>query len=209
MAIDYADKKPKGKPKGKKPGRKPASRGSSKARQAQLARARQRRTLVAFLLFIAAFIAFLIWLRSSGEPSGPDAPFLLQEEQESSEVEAVEVPAQSTLEDLPQAPQERWRYIEELENHEVEVIVPERAESARRLMQCGSFRRENDAQTLRASIAMNGFESQVRRTESAEHGIWFRVILGPFENLRSAQSVNNQLRRGGIHGCQIWLWNLD
>lgn len=214
MAVDYADKQPKRKkPSGKKGQQGGPKRASSKkAAQAQRAKARQRRVGALLVLLFVGFFALLFGLRHASQPDRPDAPFLLQEpsgdEQNSPDTNG-DLPEQSALEALPQAPQERWRYIEELENHEVEVIVPERGESARRLMQCGSFRRETDAQALRANIAMNGYESQVRRTESAEHGVWFRVILGPFDGLRAAQSVNNQLRRGGIHGCQIWLWNLD
>lgn len=152
--------------------------------------------VVAGLLLIA-FMVFL-WLLKNNTADESQAT-----------TESVVTPQAQLEDELPQAPEERWQYIYDLENREVEVIVPERAEAQRRLMQCGSFRRESDAESLRAQIAMLGHESQVRQTQSSEHGIWYRVILGPFENLRAAQSVNNQLRRGNVQGCQIWLWNLD
>ncbi|MCC5854757.1 MAG: SPOR domain-containing protein [Idiomarina sp.] len=115
------------------------------------------------------------------------------------------IPVAPAEDPLPEMPEERWRYIQELENKQVEVVVPERAEAHPRLMQCGSFRREAEADALRAQIAFIGLESQIRRTEGTQ-GMWYRVVLGPFENQRAAQRTNNQLQRAGVHGCQIWNW---
>lgn len=193
MAVDYADKKPK-RPK-RKPGatrRKPAKSAKPPARPLGL--------IAVAVLIIGLFVAGLVWLKQRDD--GPQSPVIFTDEPATTQQQAAQ-------DDLPAAPEERWRYIRELENHEVEVIIPDRQESQRRLMQCGSFRREGDAQALRAQIAMAGFEAQVRQTQSSQHGIWYRVILGPFDGLRPAQSANNQLRRNNIHGCQIWLWNLD
>nr|WP_256473844.1 SPOR domain-containing protein [Aliidiomarina quisquiliarum] len=110
-----------------------------------------------------------------------------------------------TEEALPAPPQEQWSYIEELENKEVEVVVPERAASRPRLIQCASFRNESDADEMRAKIAFMGLEAQVRATQG-QTGMWYRVILGPFENQRVAQATTHKLQRGGINNCQIWNW---
>lgn len=193
MAVDYADKKPKRRK------RKPASNRGRPTKPAKRP-VRPLGIMVVALVIIGVFVAGLIWLKQ--RDTGPQSPIIFTDESSAPAAQQVE-------DDLPQAPEERWRYIEELESHEVEVIVPERQAMQRRLMQCGSFRSESDAQALRAQIAMAGFESQVRQTQSSEHGVWYRVILGPFEGLRPAQAANNQLRRNNVHGCQIWLWNLD
>lgn len=217
MPVDYADKKPKPKPKRKPAKRAPkgrggAARGGRKSGTAGSKGAAPKppiRLIALALAIICLFVAGLLWLKGNQRADGPDSPILFTEPRLPEASESVEAPPQATLDALPEAPQERWQYIEELENHSVEVIVPEREAARRRLMQCGSFRREGDAQELRARIAMAGYESQVRRTESSQHGVWYRVILGPFDGLRPAQTVNNQLRRNNIHGCQIWYWNLD
>lgn len=197
MAVDYADK---GKPKRKNTKRAgaPGPKRSGPGRGGKKKPARPVGLLVVALVIIGLFVGGLYWLK--GKSSGPDSPVVFTDNAKAQNVER---------DALPEAPREQWGYIEDLENHEVEVIIPERAESRRRLMQCGSFRSESDAQTLRARIAMAGYEAQVRSSESAQHGVWYRVILGPFDNLRAAQTVNNQLRRTSIHGCQIWYWNLD
>lgn len=192
MAVDYAKRgaPKKRKPAAKKnaPKRSPARKNSSRNAQPKI----PFKALFITVIVVGVFVSFLWFLKSDRNA-------------ELAEGTAVTVPS---LEPLPEFSAERWQYIEELENREVEVEVPEIAESRRRLMQCGSFRSFADAETLKARIAMAGFESQVRETHGS-NGRWFRVILGPFENLRAAQRTNNQLQRTGVYGCQIWLWNLD
>ncbi|RUO23881.1 cell division protein FtsN [Aliidiomarina minuta] len=197
MSVDYADK---GKPNKRKPTKKNRNSNKRTTSGARRNKPGQSKLPIVVLivggLLLVAFVVFLWLLKNNATDSESGG-------------EPVVTPQAQFEDELPQAPEERWQYIHDLENREVEVIVPERAETQRRLMQCGSFRRQSDAETLRAQIAMLGHESQVRQTQSSEHGVWYRVILGPFENLRAAQSVNNQLRRGNVQGCQIWLWNLD
>ena len=216
MPVDYADKKPKPKRKpAKRPvgkAKKAASRGGRGSRATTGRRGPQKpplRLLGLALAIVALFVIALWWLKDNQQPEGPESPILFTDTDRFEQPETGAGSAPATLDALPDAPQERWQYIEELENHSVEVVVPEREESRRRLMQCGSFRSASDAQELRARIAMAGYESQVRQTQSTEHGVWYRVILGPFDGLRPAQTVNNQLRRNNVHGCQIWYWNLD
>ena len=68
-------------------------------------------------------------------------------------------------------------------------------------MQCGSFRNKDDAESLKANIAFQGLESNVKKT-----GTWYRVILGPYERKRLAEKERHKLQRAKINGCQIWLW---
>lgn len=132
-----------------------------------------------------------------------------QSKQVPSSSPTVEVPAiqQQPQQKLPEKPEERWQYIEELENQEVIVDVPEREVGPPKLMQCGSFRNRSDAEEMRAMIAMLGMEAQVRTTEGS-NGVWHRVILGPYEGRRAAEADRHKLQRGKINGCQIWNWNL-
>jgi cell division protein FtsN len=210
VSVDYADKGKPAKRKAPKKGR-PAGRATQASRRGkkpQPGPARWKLILLAVVI-VGAFVTGLWFLNANGDTTAADAQSTDDEQAAEPVIFTEKTTEAEPQEALPQAPQERWQYIHELENREVEVIVPEREASARRLMQCGSFRRENDAQSLRAQIAMQGMEAQVRRTVSEQHGAWYRVILGPYDNLRAAQSANNQLRRASIHGCQIWLWNLD
>ncbi|GAA5194615.1 SPOR domain-containing protein [Ferrimonas gelatinilytica] len=118
----------------------------------------------------------------------------------------TQVPAEPA-DPLPQAPTEHWEFIDTLPNKEVPIELPEQTQSGGPYqMQCGSFRTDEQAQTMRATIAFAGVESQVRRTEGS-NGVWYRVVLGPYERKRNAEADRHRLQKVGINGCQIWNWN--
>ncbi|MGF1699904.1 SPOR domain-containing protein [Photobacterium makurazakiensis] len=107
---------------------------------------------------------------------------------------------------LPPKPEEKWRYIEELENKEIQVDAKkEQAPGRPYLMQCGAYRSQNQAEERKAMIAFQGMTSQVKISQG-EKGNWYRVILGPYPQKRKAESDRNQLRRAGIEPCAIWFW---
>ncbi len=110
--------------------------------------------------------------------------------------------------ELPAKPtEEPYQYIKELENKEVKVEVAEQQQSAGPYqMQCGSFRAQTQAETMKAQIAFVGFSSEIRRTEG-NNGVWYRVVLGPYDSKRQATADRNRLRQQGINTCQIWNWS--
>lgn len=110
-------------------------------------------------------------------------------------------------EELPELPQEEWEYIRTLPGYEVQVNVAEQEKSDKRyLMQCASFQTRAQAESMRATIAFQGLEAQIRPT-SGDNGDWFKVILGPFETKRDAEKAKHSLRKVNIATCQIWFWN--
>lgn len=113
---------------------------------------------------------------------------------------------ETILDELPERPtEEPYQYIEELENRQIVVEVPELEAKGPFQMQCASFRSEEQADAMRAQIAFAGFSSTTRRTEGS-NGVWYRVVLGPYESRRQAEADRNRLRRNGINTCQIWNW---
>ena len=105
-------------------------------------------------------------------------------------------------EQLPEKPQPKWEYEDTLKTKEIEVDIPVENKPKRPYqMQCGSFRRQGDAESLKAGIAFQGLNSQVKKT-----GNWYRVILGPYERKRLAEKDRHKLQRAKINGCQIWFW---
>tara|TARA_R110001592_G_scaffold47699_8_gene150844 strand:+ start:649 stop:1170 length:522 start_codon:yes stop_codon:yes gene_type:complete len=110
--------------------------------------------------------------------------------------------AVKTEEMLPEKPQPQWDYVDILKTKEVKVEIPVENKPTRPYqMQCGSFRQQRDAESLKATIAFQGLESQVKKT-----GNWYRVILGPYERKRVAEKQRHKLQRAKINGCQIWFW---
>jgi len=103
---------------------------------------------------------------------------------------------------LPEKPQPQWEYEKTLKTKEIKVDIPEQKKSTRPYqMQCGSFRKQGDAESLKAKIAFQGLNSTVKKT-----GSWYRVILGPYDRKRLAEKERHKLQRAKINGCMIWYW---
>jgi len=103
---------------------------------------------------------------------------------------------------LPEKPQPVWEYEDTLKTKKIDVDIPEKVLETRDYqMQCASFRNKADAESLKAKIAFQGLNSQVKKT-----GNWYRVILGPYDRKRVAEKERHKLQRASINGCQIWFW---
>lgn len=158
--------------------------------------------IVAACLF-SAFAFGLYYLSSTpapvaSEPAAPSTPV--------TSTPKVTPTTPSKAVTLPPKPEEKWRYIEALENKEVQV-EEKKAEAPTRpyLMQCGAYRSKTQADERKAMIAFQGLTSQIKISQG-EKGTWYRVILGPYPQKRKAESDRNQLRRVGIEPCAIWYW---
>lgn len=147
--------------------------------------------IVVTVTLLAGFAFFLYSIKGSAPPSSGSA----------------HKPSVSAEDPLPEMPEEQWDYPELLDD-ELEVEVAEQEKPARPyLMQCGSFRQKSQAEEMRARIAMQGLESQVRASQG-KNGLWHRVILGPYDGKRPAERDRHGLRRIGITTCRIWFWDL-
>lgn len=152
--------------------------------------------LVIVALLVGGFASLLWWMQSTADKL-PDEP--------APQAQPKPTP-QQRKDPLPPKPEEEWRFIEELENKTVEVDVPEQPESeGPYVMQCGSFHSAEQAEAMKAKIAFAGLESQVRATEG-KNGLWYRVILGPYERKRRAESDRHKIQRAQINTCRIWKW---
>lgn len=106
---------------------------------------------------------------------------------------------------IPKPPEEEWTYVEGLKHKEVEVKAYAVEEKGPYKMQCASFRSKADAESLKAKIAFTGLSSKVQQAKGTS-GMWYKVVLGPFERKREAEKARHKLKNNNINGCQIWLW---
>lgn len=183
---DYANRTLKG---NKKPRSSSKSKGTHKKRIPWLLSA-------IVILFILAFSYFLWSLKSDPVKTATPVVETLPDPHKTKEIKA-----------LPPKPKEQWTYLKELENKQVEVDLPTVSTKPSRpyQIQCASFRLESQADELRAKIAFQGLEAQVKKVQGTS-GVWYKVILGPYERKRLAERQRHILQRGKINGCQIWLW---
>jgi cell division protein FtsN len=88
-----------------------------------------------------------------------------------------------------------------------EVVVPEREAAVRPdaptapvveragsyVLQVGSYRKFEEADRVRAQLALQGIESKVQRV-SVDNDTWHRVRVGPVTDLRELNRVRDRLR---------------
>ncbi|MFM2481773.1 SPOR domain-containing protein [Celerinatantimonas sp. YJH-8] len=184
MARDYVGRKPSPNKKGRKPTPPPSRRLPILA-------------VIILVVAIAAFVGVLWHIKNSAKAPAPLPAAVVPK-----------APAPVQVKPLPKQPKEP-DYIRELENKQVKVKVPKREKSEHRYqMQCAAFRNRSDAETMKAKIAFSGLSSQVRRSEGKK-GAWFKVVLGPYDTRRKAESDRHLLERNNINTCQIWYWTWD
>ena len=106
---------------------------------------------------------------------------------------------------LPTPPKEKWTYVEQLANKKVEVGEYKVTQNGPYKMQCGSFRSQTQAESLKAKMAFIGIESNIHKAQG-KTSLWYQVVLGPYERKRMAEKDKHKLKNNKINGCQIWLW---
>ena len=98
-------------------------------------------------ILLSAFIGYFMFAVEKPEPIAPVKKQTVKKE-----------------ELLPEKPQPKWQYEESLPSKEVIVDIPEEKKNTRPYqMQCGSFKRQGDAESLKARIAFQGLNSIVKK----------------------------------------------
>ncbi len=71
------------------------------------------------------------------------------------------------------------------------------------LVQAGSFQNADDAEKLKARLALGGFEASIVSVNIPEKGLWHRVRLGPFTGLAAANTTIASLKTNGIDATAV------
>jgi len=108
-----------------------------------------------------------------------------QQQQQQQNVQRQTQPAPVTREEVQPKPQETAK-----------AKPAEKASSQRWMVQCGSFKGTDQAESVRAGLAFEGFESRI-----TTGGGWNRVVIGPYKDRASADSTLKRLRSSGHSSC--------
>jgi cell division protein FtsN len=65
-------------------------------------------------------------------------------------------------------------------------------------LQAGSFQSPNDADNMKAKLAMLGVEAAVQTAEVPQKGLWHRVRVGPFSNVDEMNRIRASLQQNGV-----------
>lgn len=72
----------------------------------------------------------------------------------------------------------------------------EQEKTQRWVVQCGSFKTMEPAESVRAQLAFAGIESRI-----TSNGGWNRIMLGPYNNRAAADSMLQRLKSAGASNC--------
>ncbi|MFC7091992.1 SPOR domain-containing protein [Jeongeupia naejangsanensis] len=70
-------------------------------------------------------------------------------------------------------------------------------------LQVGAFQNEQEADNLKAKLALVGVEATIQSSSSADKGLWHRVRIGPFTNLADLDKARAQLKGSGIDSTVV------
>jgi len=111
-------------------------------------------------------------------------------------------------------PSEKYDFYEMLPNFE--VVVPEKDKEVKRdlpaaakierpgvyVLQAGSYRKEADADRVRAQLALQGIDAKVQRV-AVDADVWHRVRIGPISNLDELNKLRRQLQAADVDALVI------
>jgi len=186
---DYISRPPVKKKKNNRRGKKPIKKTTTMSLKAKL-------ISLLLLILIGAFSYGLWSLKTDPSTKTPLNDSIKK---------VVKVEAAKKEKTLPEPPKEKWTYVKDLENQDIDGGKYTVEEKGPYKMQCGSFKTQKQAETLKARIAFVGLEAQIKSV-SGQNGTWHKVFLGPYPRKRLAENDKHKLKRNNINYCQIWLW---
>jgi cell division protein FtsN len=93
---------------------------------------------------------------------------------------------------------------------EKEMVVPEyeikirtreerigQAKATHYIMQAGSYNAAKDAEKMQVKLGAMGIEAKIQKAKIG-NALWYRVKMGPFEQIASVNTLNARLKQSGI-----------
>ncbi len=79
----------------------------------------------------------------------------------------------------------------------------EAVDSVLYFVQAGSFQNADDAEKLKAKLALAGMEASVQKADVPGKGVWYRVRLGTYKGLAEANIAIASLKQNGISNATV------
>jgi len=166
-------------------------------------------------LLVGLFVAFLVYLQMRPQTAATaDAAMVPLEKPAERDARDVRKTKEKPI---PPPPKPRFDFYNLLP--EMEVIVPEQElqgeptpegvkpveQPGTYLLQAGSFRSHEQADQLRARLALLGFETDIQTVSVNNRQTWHRVRVGPFNNLTDLNAARSLLKKNGVDAILIRL----
>ena len=175
--------------------------------------------LLGILLGVGASLAVVMYLKSD------DNPFAIKSTKETNQSLADKIASDAKTQNTPaevvtppvvpdtnNPPAEadnkddtRFDYYDILPNNSNNAndsinIKPDEPQAPKKTyyLQIGSFQTEEEADNLKAKLALQGFEAAVQTAIIPDKGTWHRVRVGPFNNLDNISATKEALISNGF-----------
>ena len=177
--------------------------------------------LIGILMGVAASLGVVMFIK------GGESPFAQQTSNEitksvsqkmQDKAMADQANADAAAEAGPDGTQNRFDFYTILPGSESKVSAeeeikikndaPEPALQISYYLQVGAFQTGEEADNMKAKLALQGFEAVVQTATTADKAIWHRVRVGPLTNLDQINKTKNDLLKNGFKADLIKV-NLD
>jgi len=177
--------------------------------------------LIGILMGVAASLGVVMFIK------GGESPFAQQTSNEitksvsekmQDKAIADQANADAAAEAGPDGTQNRFDFYTILPGSESKVSAeeeikikddaPEPALQISYYLQVGAFQTGEEADNMKAKLALQGFEAVVQTASTADKAIWHRVRVGPLTNLDQINKTKNDLLKNGFKADLIKV-NLD
>jgi len=165
--------------------------------------------LVGFLLGVAASLAVVMYIK------GGDSPFATQPDTKKPIAEKIAEDARKSAEAESEAPADtsaegdktRFDFYTILPGSESKVTTeelhikeqqPQPVVAYTYYLQVGAFQTSDEADNMKAKLALQGFEAVVQTATIPDKGVWHRVRVGPLNNLDEINKAKNDLAANGF-----------
>ncbi len=71
------------------------------------------------------------------------------------------------------------------------------------ILQAGSFSSVNDAENLKAKLALLGLEASIQPATIPDKGLWYRVRVGPYKNAGEMNHARNFMKQNGVESTPM------
>lgn len=145
-----------------------------------------------FLLGVIVTVALTIYIQ------GDTSPFK-DKKAKLPKIESLTKSASQTTDEESAEPEDKLDFYTILPRTESTVTEKEIAQSdistkkEDYFLQIGSFQTEEDADNLKAKLALQGFEAIVQTATIADQGTWHRVHVGPLSNIEAINKTRAEL----------------
>lgn len=165
--------------------------------------------LVGFLLGVASSLAVVMYIK------GGDSPFAQQADNKKPLAEKIAEDAKkSAMDESAKAPanaeendKTRFDFYTILPDSESKITTeelkikdaqPQPVVNYTYYLQAGAFQSSNDADNMKAKLALLGFEAVVQTASIPDKGVWHRVRVGPLGSLDEINKAKSDLAANGF-----------